>query len=323
MKVAQLLEKRRASWHQLEQTCADLERGRVRSLGPIGILQFASAYRSACADLALADAYQLPQHTVQYLHELVGRAHNQLYRSKMFRWRQWTEDLFLKVPARLLFDKAVWLAFAVFWGVFFAALGLGMQSEKFCEQVVGKDTLNSLDHMYSQPVSGRGLGASGFMSGFYVIHNAGIGLRCFAAGLILGVGGLFITISNAIQLGAMFGHMLIGDHRDNFVTFVTAHGPFELTAIVFSSAAGMRLGFSLIATGGLSRLASLRRAVTQAMPMMAVAVILFCLAAVIEGFVSPSALPYQVKLGVAVASTLLLLLYVVGLGLLGRSTYEA
>jgi uncharacterized membrane protein SpoIIM required for sporulation len=145
-------------------------------------------------------------------------------------------------------------------------------------------------------------------------------LRCFAGGLILGVGGLFITVSNAVQLGAMFGYMLTVEQRDNFLEFITAHGPFELTAIVFSAAAGMRLGFSLIATGGLSRGASLRKAVGEATPTMAVAVILFCLAAIIEAFLSPSSAPYAVKAGTAVLSAAILLFYVFGLGRLGRKS---
>ncbi len=175
-----------------------------------------------------------------------------------------------------------------------------------------------LKKSFSQPITGRDIDDSSAMGGFYVLHNAGIGLRCFAAGLIMGVGGLFITMSNAVQLGAMFGYMFTSDARDNFITFVTAHGPFELTAIVFSAAAGMRLGFSLVATGGLSRGASLRRAINEATPTMATGVILFCLAAMIEGFLSPSGAPYAVKAGVAVLSTLLLGLYIFGLGSLGR-----
>jgi uncharacterized membrane protein SpoIIM required for sporulation len=136
--------------------------------------------------------------------------------------------------------------------------------------------------------------------------------------LIFGVGGLFVTVSNSVQLGAMFGHMLTVEQRGNFLEFVTAHGPFELTAIVFSAAAGMRLGFALISTGGLTRGASLRRAVFEATPTMAAAVILFCLAAIIESFLSPSSAPYFVKAGVAVLSTAILLFYVFGLGLMGR-----
>jgi len=87
---------------------------------------------------------------------------------------------------------------------------------------------------------------------------------------------------------------------------------------VFSAAAGMRLGFSLVSTGGLSRLAALRQAANEAMPAMGVAVVLFCLAALIEGFLSPSSAPYAVKAAVAIISSLLLVFYVVGLGLVAR-----
>ncbi len=315
MKVAQLLDHRREQWRDLEALCRELERRRVRRLGPAAVLRFASLYRAACADLALADAYQLPIDTVQYLHELVGRAHNQLYRSQTFRWRHWGHEMFFELPGRLLADRALWLAFAVFWGIFGASLLLAFSSREYCERVVGQEALAHLEASFSQPVVDRdGTGASA-MSGFYVIHNAGIGLRCFAAGLVFGIGGLLITISNAVQLGAVFGHMLTVEQRANFLQFVTAHGPFELTAVVFSSAAGMRLGFSLVATGGLARVASLRRAATEAVPTMGAAVILFCLAALIEGFLSPSSAPYAVKAGVAILSASLLLLYVVGLGL--------
>jgi len=155
------------------------------------------------------------------------------------------------------------------------------------------------------------------MVGFYIFHNTGIGLQCFAHGLLLGVGGLFAIAFNGVFLGAVFGFMTTVPARTNFFNFVTAHGPFELTAIVFSGAAGMRLGFALVSTGGLRRTESLRLAARQAMPTMGAAMVMFSLAAMIEGFISPSGLPYLVKAGVAIVSTILILAYVVGLGLRG------
>jgi uncharacterized membrane protein SpoIIM required for sporulation len=98
---------------------------------------------------------------------------------------------------------------------------------------------------------------------------------------------------------------------------VTAHAPFELTAIVFSGAAGLRLGYGLIDTKGQTRLASLRREATNALPTVGAAVVLFILAAFLEGFVSASALPYAVKAGIALGSAGLLVAYLV---LCGRET---
>jgi hypothetical protein len=50
------------------------------------------------------------------------------------------------------------------------------------------------------------------------------------------------------------------------------------------------------------------------MPTMGAAMLLFFLAALIEGFISPSALPYEAKAAVCTLSVLLLLLYFVVLG---------
>lgn len=315
MKVSQLLERRREQWHDLEKLCRELERRQVRRMGSQGVSRFAQLYRAACADLALADAYQLPPETVRYLHQLVGRSHNQLYRSRLFRWREWGREMFQELPRRLLHDRALWLAFCLFWGIFGLSMFLAYSSRPYAKEVMGQGMITQLQQSFSKEPSGRDADSSGGMAGFYVIHNAGIGLRCFAAGLVLGIGGLFVTVSNAIQLGAAFGFMLNVPERDNFLHFVTAHGPFELTAIVLASAAGMRLGFSLVATGGLSRTASLRHAAVEATPAMGASVVLFCLAALIEGFLSPSSAPYSVKAAVAIISAGLLLFYVFGLGI--------
>src|SRR3954464_14564852 len=98
MKVAKLLDERRQNWRELELLCSQLEGNRMRKLGAPVVSRFASLYRAACADLALADAYQLPPNTVQYLHQLVGRAHNQLYRSQSFQTSGWSQELFVDLP---------------------------------------------------------------------------------------------------------------------------------------------------------------------------------------------------------------------------------
>ena len=90
MKVAELLNLRRKNWQELEGLCARLANRRAATLRAEEVSRFAALYRAACADLALADAYQLPPNTVQYLHLLVGRAHNQLYRTRRFAFAAWS-----------------------------------------------------------------------------------------------------------------------------------------------------------------------------------------------------------------------------------------
>ena len=158
------------------------------------------------------------------------------------------------------------------------------------------------------------------MAGFYIQHNTGIGLQCFAFGLAV-VPGIMVTVFNAGVLGASFGYMARPDTPggENFFEFVTAHGPFELTAIVLSAGAGLRLGLAWIYTHGLTRGDSLRKTAREAMPIMGAAMLLFFGAAMLEGFLSPSEAPYWAKAGAAVVSSLLLMFYFVLLGMPRRA----
>ncbi|MCE9547791.1 MAG: stage II sporulation protein M [Planctomycetia bacterium] len=325
MKVAELLHLRRANWRELDELCSKLENRRLRKLPGATMARFAALYRSVCADLALAEAYQLPPNTVSYLHRLVGRAHNQLYRSRTFNFAELKRHLLEKVPQQLFSDRSLWLAFSLFWSVFLLSMLLGAEVKVpilerplmrgFAERVVGEADLSH----HRQHFEGHPFGTSGDLSvdwaSGYFVHNTGIGLRCFAMGLVFGVGGLFAIVFNAAYLGAFFGYMIRCDSaRDNFLEFVTAHGPFELTAIVLSAAAGMRVGFALVSTGGRTRMESLQAAVREAVPTIVAAAILFTLAACIEGFLSPSDLPYGFKVIVGAISAALLVTYFVLLG---------
>src|SRR5690606_6281418 len=101
MKTADVLAQRRAQWQDLDRLCGQFEHRWVRRPRGATVSRFAALYRSACADLALADAYHLPPNTVQYLHQLVGRAHNQLYRARTFDYGAWGELLLVDVPQRI------------------------------------------------------------------------------------------------------------------------------------------------------------------------------------------------------------------------------
>jgi uncharacterized membrane protein SpoIIM required for sporulation len=316
MKVAELLEKRHVHWRELETACGQLENRRARSVGAESLTRFAALYRSACADLALAKAYQVPPDTVRYLDHLVGRAHNLLYRNRKFDFAAWWHDLLFVVPQRLLQDNCLRLAFVLFWGVFLLSAWLAYGSPRYAEAAIGKEMQAALREMYKDAPGGGGANLGGLMGGFYINNNAGIGLKCFVMGAaLLGIGGLFATTFNAYFLGAVFGYMYTTPERGNFFEFVMAHGPFELTAIVLSAAAGMRVGFSLIYTGGLTRADAWTKAARESVPTITAAVLLFVGAAFIEGFISPSGLlPDWFKALVCVTTSGLLMFYFVLLG---------
>jgi uncharacterized membrane protein SpoIIM required for sporulation len=320
MKVVELLERRRPNWQELDRLCDQVQAAPTKAVPPADVSRLGALYRAACADLALAYAYQLPQNTVQYLHRLVGRAHNQLYRSRRFEIGKWTHMLLFEVPKTIFRDRCVQVMFCVFWGLFILSAYLAYSKSAwpdFAEEVLTQAQIEQMEKNFAEPLEGRRGGEENMlMAGFYTQHNTGIGLQCFAWGLLV-VPGLLVTMFNAISLGAAFGYMArpeIGPAGDHFFEFVTAHGPFELTAIVLSAGAGLRLGLSWMMTGGLTRSSALRKAGRQVMPVVGAAMVMFFLAALIEGFLSPSAAPYAVKVSVALLSSGLLAVYFIVLG---------
>lgn len=354
MKVADILERRRANWQELERLSGQMEQLRRRTMSAGELSRFAALYRSACADLALADAHQLPPSTQQYLHRLVGKAHNQLYRSRKFNLRAWGRILLEEVPQRIFHDRCVQLAVVLFYGLFFLSMALAHYSRDFAEGIIGVRMMDYMENMHggADDKDSDDSIASPMAVSFYIQHNTSIGLQCFVGGILV-IPGIATTIYNAALLGAVFGHMTnVPGVRDNFFEFVTAHGPFELTAIALAAGGGLRLGMGWLYTtirradlridrqrakyspddesdsddnldeAPLTRSSSLVRAGVQAMPIMGASIILFFLAALIEGFISPSILPYWTKATIAVLSTLLLLFYFVVLGF-PRSALDA
>lgn len=324
MNVAKLLDKRRPQWAELENLCDAMERsgrtdraGGIQHRGAEGVSRFSSLYRAACADLALADAYQLPPGTVTYLHRLVARAHNQLYRANKFEPNRWTDVVFYEAPQQIFSDPCVRVAAIIFFGLFALSMYLGRNEflfPDFAERMVGAEQLEQMEEMYERPISGS-LDHYVTMSGFYIMHNTGIGLRCFAYGILI-IPCLFSLAYNAVVLGTVFGFMARPDAvgGDNFYHFVTAHGPFELTAIALSAGAGLRVGVGLFYTNGLTRAESLRANAMKSVPVVVASAVLFSLAAFTEGFLSPSPAPYSMKAMWAVASSGLISFYFVVLG---------
>lgn len=318
MNIAKILEKRQQQWAELEKLCDSLEvRGKDRKHGAAGISRFATLYRGACADLALADSYQLPPATVTYLHRLVARAHNRLYRASRIDPTTWTDTVFRIAPQEIFVDPCVRVATLLFFGLFTLSALIGANEQwfpDFVQQLVGQEQITQMETMYEKPVGGS-LNHYVTMAGFYIMHNTGIGLQCFAFGILI-IPCLFKLAFNAVTLGAIFGYMSREDSTggDNFMHFVTAHGPFELTAIALAGAAGLRFGLGLFYTNGLTRMQSLLQAATRAVPIMAASATLFFLAAFTEGFISPSPLPYLFKAFWAILSAGLISFYFVVLG---------
>lgn len=283
-------------------------------------LKLGQEHRESCSKLALARSLDLPDETINRWSHKVATQHAWLYKPHKYNVQSIFRLIFTDVPYQLAHDRAVWLSLALFYGLFIGMAFWSAAEPGRAEQFVGSAQLGHMEKMYAEPIgdSAQNTGEPStigrkrndtVMTGFYIRNNAGIGLQCFGWGLAFGVGSLYILCSNALQLGIVFGHMARTPYWGNFSTFVTAHSSFELTAICLSAAAGFRMGYGLVETHGRSRLGSLRHEARASLPMIGTATMLFILAAFIEGYISASTISYELKLLVALATALLLLLF--------------
>ncbi len=321
--LAESVKRRRDQWLQLEQMLAKLNSQRLKNVRGAELGELSDLYRSACADLAMADQYRFSPDTVAYLHGLVARAHNSIYRSRSFQLQFWWDIAFRQAPQQIFRDHCVHICGLLFFGLFSlsAVLALNEQSfPGFAERVLGSQQIEQMEQSFTSvdfesPDYSSSIDQNIAMVAFYIQHNTGIGLQCFSMGPLI-IPGLYMTALNGTVLGASFGYMARGGTPggNNFLEFVTAHGAFELTAIALAAAAGLRIGFGWLFTGGLTRMASLQRRAVEAVPVMSVSGVLFFLAALTEGLLSPTSVPYLFKAAWGVASSLALVYYFVVLG---------
>jgi len=146
------------------------------------------------------------------------------------------------------------------------------------------------------------------------LNNWWVSAQCIAAAILLGIPIPWMLFQNAFNLGANAAFMFDAGKGDVFLALLTPHGLLELTAVFLAGAVGMRLGWSVVSPGNRPRtqvLAERGRAV------VAVAIGLFgvlLVSALIEAFVTPSALPTAVRIGIGVAVEIAFLAYIFHFG---------
>ena len=310
--VQAVVKRRRPQWKRLYDMGSKFAR-RKASMHSGDSFRFARMHRAAGADLALLEHATADAGVLDDLRQLVGRSMLGFYPRRRPSWRAINELVLQRVPAALYGDGCVRIATMAFFGVFAIAMLVGALDPSVVSQVTGEEMVTQIQDMYADHPSDREVGDAMLMQGFYINNNVGISLMCFASGILAGIGSLVFLSFNGIFLGLLFGLMVTVEPatRSHFFEFVTAHGPFELTGIMLSGAAGMRLGMGWFATAGHGRMVGLQRGAQQALPIMLVAGTLVALAAPIEAWVSPSSLSLTMKRMVSICCLLLLLWYIV------------
>lgn len=300
---------RKARWEELDGLLA-IDRPLYRRDAAV-ITRVAALYRAICSDLMRARSLGFAHDLVDYLNRLASRAHNALYGPKPFSVKGVFQFLLAGFPRTFRKNwRPMLLSSVLFYLPLLLSLAATVFDKRFALNVLSPEMLEQMAEAYSVGFAdGRSVGQDSSMAGFYVYNNVGIAFRCFATGILFGAGSLFFILYNGVVLGAVFGYVIASGHGVNILTFCCGHGPFELTAIAISGGAGLKMGYSLIATGGLTRLGSLRSQMGELAELIMGAAVMLLIAAAVEAFWSPSSLPNEVKWAFSFVVSVLLVAY--------------
>jgi uncharacterized membrane protein SpoIIM required for sporulation len=320
-----------AAWTELERGLDALDRGgKPRRVEPGQFAADAAAaprparvaqlYRQCCEHLALARERAYPVHLVARLETLIARAHQRIYRRHDFGLGALRDLVLHQAPAAVRALRWHLLVSALAFVLPALVVGVATWIEpQFALTVVDAHQIRDFDKMYG-PEAGEHLGRTSSddwqMFGFYIAHNVGISFQCFAAGITFGVGSLAMLAYNGLLLGAVSGLMITRGDSERFFSFVVTHSAFELTAIVLSGAAGLKLGHAMLAPGRLTRTGALMQAARDTSPVVFAFFVMLLAAAALEAFWSSAGwIAPAVKYGVGAGCWLMVLAY---LGLQGR-----
>lgn len=309
-----LVEQRSPDWQELAKI---LERDAplAEQRAP-RISRAAALYRAVCGDLMRARQTGSASDVVAYLDALTARAHNALYGARRYALGDALRALSFGFPRAFRKNWPFMLVSGLLFVVPFLIGWLGaLRSPGFASTVLPLKTLEELSQSYAEGFAhGRAAQTDAAMSGFYVNNNVGIAFRCFATGILFGAGSAFYTLYNGLFVGTVFGFVQHSGHGRNLFTFVCGHSPFELTALVVAGGAGLRMGAALIITEGRTRFGSLKSCAGELSLLVAGAAAMLCIAAVIEAFWSPSAVPSPVKYGFSALGWLVVFGFLAGAG---------
>lgn len=321
MKEELFVEKYQPTWLELESIFEQ------KTLEEDKLLEVPEMYRQLCNQLGLAKQRKYSSQVTDRLNRLATRGHHFLYENKRISRSRWLEFLTYGFPRALRQNLAyVVIATLLFFGPLLTMGLLVYTDSELVYSMMSSGQVRSFESMYDPDNEALGrdrdAGDDLTMFGYYIKNNIGIGLTTFASGILFGIGAIFILVYNGLVIGSVAGYLTQAGYVETFYSFVAGHSSFELLAIVFCGAAGLRLGFALVSPGSWRRGDALKFAAKDAVQIVYGAALMLLIAAFIEAFwSSAAAIPVAVKytVGLSLWGVLLAYFFFAGRGRRGGS----
>jgi uncharacterized membrane protein SpoIIM required for sporulation len=295
-----------AEWRRLEELT------RRRRLTGAEADELVERYQRVATHLSVVRTSAPDAGLVAYLSVLLSRARNRAAGTRTGTWHGVRRFFGERFPAALYRLRWWWIGtlaanvvvtgVMMLWLLGHPAVEQSLLSPQDVEQLVSHD----FEDYYSE------YAASHFAAQVWV-NNAWVAALCIALG-VLGLPVVWLLFQNIANLAIIGSIMIRHDHAGHFWGLILPHGLLELTAVFVAGGVGLRLFWSWVEPGALSRTQSLgregRTAGTVALGLVAVLLV----SGLIEAFVTPSPLPTWARVGIGVAAECVFFAYVFVLG---------
>lgn len=290
---------RKSEWDCLYSILKKVESQGIPSLSSLEVEQLARLYRKVTSDLAYSRSKKFDQRVVDFLNNLVGKAHPYIYAPPPATSQQIKDFFVLELPSLFRRKSRLFLfSFLIFLASALLSFWIGLTRPEFQDLFLPEQLVEELEGKIRQRTVGEPFpdAAKPLISSFILTNNIQVSLLAFASGIFLGLGTLYVLIKNGLLLGALASVFTREGEDLLFWSLILPHGILELTAIFLAATAGFLLGSAFIVPGDLSYRDALTVRAHEAIKLVMGTIPLLMVAAAIEGFLTPAPLPPLVKL---------------------------
>jgi len=300
----------RSEWDRLDHL---LRRG--RRLTGAEADELVDLYQRTATHLSLIQSSTPDPQLVARLTQLVARARSTVTGTRRASWRDVARFLSAGFPAAVYRSRHWWIPTAVLSTLLAALMGwwIGTHPEVQSAIAAPEDLRRMTVPGGEYETYYSSHPATSFAAQVWT-NNAQAAAMCLVLGAFLCVPVLWVLFVNVVNLAVGIGLMSSAGRLDTFLGLILPHGLLELTAVFIAAGTGLRLGWTVIDPGPLTRRAALAQRGRAALGMaIGLALVLF-VSGVIEAFVTPSGLPTWARISLGTAAELLFLAYVYVLG---------
>jgi uncharacterized membrane protein SpoIIM required for sporulation len=249
------------------------------------------------------------------MERLVGFGHNLLYRPPSRSWsrfRAFAAGGFAALARRRW--KPILVASVLFYLPGLLTFAAVRSEPELAGELLGAEMLSRVEQAEELEARGEGYQrhdrADRPVLGSYVAtNNVKVTFLAFAGGILAGLGTVAVLVLNGVLLGSSAAAFANQGQSLHLWTFVLPHGVIELTAICIAGGAGLWLGSAMLLPGRRTRGEVLVTRGREAVSLIGGTALMLAVAGMIEGFISPSELPREIKLAVAAVAALATVAY--------------